>query len=300
MKKLGNGKEDFRQKFNKIMFFKKQQKNEMDNILVKRGVKRRESVWITCILIFLFLLFLSFWFVFFSGYFSIEEYQINTLNVLEKDIVIGEVGKYLDGTNGLIRDRRNIFLIDEHDIENYLMNTFFVESVTVDKIYPNILRLNIKERQRSVILVSKNKIYIVDDYGFIIDLADQAMISSTREFLSSTTPVDSLKEIFIITPTSTNFEIGSRYSSTEVVRGWLDLAEKLRNSGIWFKAIQINDNEPDILHIILKENKDVILDEGISLEAQIDTLRQFIQTKPDWNNIHEYVDVRIPGRIYYK
>ncbi len=265
-----------------------------------RGGRQKPRPWLAYFLFVLFIIIASFWFVFFSGYFSVGEYEVNALTVLERDAVTGEIGKFLDARESWIKDKRNIFLIDEQNVADHLMNTFFIESAVVDKIYPNILRLKIKERQRSVILVTRNKIYIVDDYGVITDYADQATVSTTREFLSSSVPVDSLKEIFVIMPTSTDYEIGLKYTDTNIVRGWLDLAEKLRNSGIWFKAIQINDSEPGILHIILKENKDVIMDEDISLEAQIDTLRQFIQTKPAWDDIQEYVDVRIPGRIYYK
>ncbi len=79
----------------------------------------------------------------------------------------------------------------------------------------------------------------------------------------------------------------------------LDLAEKLREAGIWFKALYLDDNEAGIVTIILKENKDVIIDADAPLESQIETLRQFIQAKPNWDDIQEYIDVRIPGRIYY-
>jgi hypothetical protein len=282
------------------MFFKKREDNLEDGMLKGRGGKYKTQSWVAYVLFFLFIILAGLWFVFFSGYFRTVEYDIIDLNVLEKDVVTGEIGKFLDTRDGVIKDKRNIFLIDEQSVADHLMNTFFIESATVDKIYPNILRLKIKERQRSVILVTRNKIYIVDDYGVITDHADQATVSTTREFLSSSVPVDSLKEIFVIVPTSTNYEIGWQYTNTNNVRGWLDLAEKLRNAGIWFKAIQINDDEPGILRVILKENKDVIMDEDISLDSQIDTLRQFMQSKPVWDDIHEYVDVRIPGRIYYK
>lgn len=271
-----------------------------DGVLKGRGGRHKTQSWVAYVLFFLFIILAGLWFVFFSGYFSVGEYEINELSVLEKDVVTGEIGKFLDIKDSVIKDKRNIFLIDEQSVADHLMNTFFIESATVDKIYPNILRLKIKERQRSVILVTRNKIYIVDDYGVITDYADQATVSTTREFLSSLVPVDSLKEIFVIAPTSTNYEIGWQYTDTHNVRRWLDLAEKLRIAGIWFKAIQLNDDEPGILRVILKENKDVIMDEDISLDSQIDTLRQFMQSKPVWDDIHEYVDVRIPGRIYYK
>jgi hypothetical protein len=282
------------------MFFKKKVEQFEDGVMVKRGERRGQPAWIAYILVFVFLILSALWFLFFSGYFSVGEFEINDLNVLERDVVIGEVGRFLDEGDVIIKDKRNIFFVDEKSVADHLMNTFFIDSATVDKVYPNILRLKIKERQRSVILVTKNNIYIVDDYGVITDYADQETVAITRQFLSSSVPVDSLKEIFIVTPTSTNYQIGTQYTESKNVRSWLELAEKLRNAGIWFKAIQKDQVELGILRIILKENKEVIIDEDIPLDAQIDTLRQFLQTKPVWDDIHEYVDVRIPGRIYYK
>jgi len=265
-----------------------------------RGERRVHSSWIAYLLFILFVIFGAIWFLFFSHFFSVNDFEISELSVLEKEAVAGEIGEYLDGKNGFIKDRRNIFIIDEEEVAKHLMNTFFIESATVDKVYPNILRLKIKERQRSVILVTNNKIYIVDDYGVITDYADSATVSTTRNFLTSSVPVDTLKEIFVVESTSTVYEKGFEYTDSKRVRNWLDLAGRLREAGIWFKALYLDADEYGIVRIILKENKNVILDAEAPLDAQIETLRQFIQAKPNWDDIHEYIDVRIPGRIYYK
>jgi hypothetical protein len=282
------------------MIYKGEEIQDGDGQIKGRGGRPASSSWIAYFLFILFVIFAVIWFLFFSHFFTIANFEITELNVLEKQAVVGEIGAYLDGRQGFVKDKRNIFIVDEEDIATHLMNTFFVESVSVDKVYPNILRLKIKERQRSVILVTKNKIYIVDDYGVITDYADEQTASTTKNFLSSSVPVDSLKEIFIVAPTSTIYERGFEYTNSKRVRSWLDLAERLREAGIWFKALNLNENEAGIVRIILKENKDVILDADAPLDAQIETLRQFIQSKPTWDDIHEYIDVRIPGRIYYK
>jgi hypothetical protein len=265
-----------------------------------RGERAGSTSWIAYLLFGLFVFFGGVWFLFFSNFFTVTNFEISELNVLEKQAVVGEIGLYLDSQHGFVKDKRNIFLVDEQEVVAHLMNTFFIESATVDKVYPNILRLMIKERQRSVILVTKNKIYIVDDYGVITDYADEQITADTKNFLSSPVPVDSLKEIFVVAPTSTIYEKGFEYTDSKRVRNWLDLAEGLREAGIWFKAFYLDENDSGILRIILKENKDVIFDSEAPQDAQIETLRQFIQAKPAWDDIHEYIDVRIPGRIYYK
>ncbi len=251
-------------------------------------------------LFFIFIIFAIIWFLFFSHFFTIKKFEVENLKVLERGAVVGEMEDFLKSKPGFLKDKKNLILVKEDEIENHLMNTFFVDSVTVDKVYPNILRLKIEERQRSVILVTNNKIYIVDDYGVITDYADEAIASTTRNYLSSSVPVDTLKEIFVIAPTSTIYEKGFEYTNSNRVRSWLDLSKKLRDAGIWFKALYLSDSELGLVKIILKENKDVIIDADAPLDIQVETLRQFIQSKPKWDDIHEYIDVRIPGRIYYK
>ena len=170
----------------------------------------------------------------------------------------------------------------------------------MDKSYPNVLRLKFKERQRSVILVTNNNIYIVDDYGVVTDPADSATVSSTRKFMTSTVPVESSKEIYVVTATSTIFQKGQEVISKDRVRGWLNLATKLRDAGIWFKALEPQVQDTNLIKIVLKENKRVLMDLNLSWEGQIESLRQFISSKPNWEDIHEYIDVRVQGRIYYR
>ena len=250
----------------------------------------------------LFFLFVgSFWFLFFSKFFDANKFEIAPLKVLQEQAVVGEIDKYFD--NDAMRwpwGSRNIFSLNTDDLEKHLLKVFFVDQVTVDKKYPNILRLKFWERQRSVVFITNSDIYIVDDYGVISDYADESTVSTTRAFLTSSAPIESSKEIYVFAPTSTSYEKGTVIADTDTVRAWLNLTTKLRDAGIWFKALHLDQNVPSIVQIILKENKNVVMDVDADLDMQIETLRMFIQAKPPWDDIHEYIDVRVPGRIYYK
>lgn len=265
-----------------------------------RWADQKRVHWPAYLLFIAFLILGVVWFLFFSNFFSVSKYTINDLQVLERSAVVGEIEKFLKEKDIFIKDKKNIFLVNEQKLAEHIMNTFFVKSVVVDKVYPNILRLKITERQRSVLLITKNEIYVVDDYGVITDVADQQTADTAKNFLSSSVPIDQLKEIFVVTATSTIYEKGFEYTKSDEVRRWLDLSTKLREAGIWFKALYLDENNDGIVRIILKENKDVILDTKAPLDIQIETLRQFILSKPKWDEINEYIDVRIPGRIYYK
>lgn len=240
------------------------------------------------------------WCLFFSGWFDVKKYEINDLRVLGRDAVRGEIDGYFQQNRHWPWGSRNIFVLDTKDLEKFLLKKIFVNGVTVDKSYPNILRLKIWERQRSVVLVTNNQIYVVDDYGVITDLADDATVSTTKKYLTSTTPIETSKEIYVFLPTSTLMVKGQELFASERVRGLLDLSAKLRDAGIWFKTLDIQYDDPGALSIILKQDKRVLFDLDESVDAQIETLRSYIASKPKWEDIKEYIDVRVPGRIYYK
>jgi hypothetical protein len=242
----------------------------------------------------------SFWFIFFSKYFDVRDYDVGKLTVLSREAVVGEVDAFFAQPKHWPWGNRNIFLLDSEGLQKFLEDRFFVESIAVDKTYPNILRLKIKERQRSVVLITKNEFYVVDDYGVVTDVADSATVSTTRLYLTSTVPVDSPKEIYVIMPTSDYLQKGQEFVGAAQVRGWLDLGAKLRDAGIWFKALEPQYATSTMVQVILKENARVRIDLNDQLDGQVETLRQFILAKPKWEDIKEYIDVRIPGRIYYK
>ncbi len=266
----------------------------------ERQGKKEQTRGVINILLGSFLFLATLWCLFFSGWFDVKKYEFNELRVLDQTALRGEIDGYFQQSRNWPWGRKNIFALNEKDLEEYLSSKLFVNKVIVDKTYPNILRLMIEERQRSVVLVTNNQIYVVDDYGVITDVADDAMTSTTRNFLTSDTPIETSKEIYVHYPTSTQMAKGQEIFGSERVRGLLDLSAKLRDTGIWFKTLNIEYGDPASISIILKQNKKVLLALDQTIDAQIETLRSFIASKPKWEEITEYIDVRVPGRIYYK
>jgi len=267
----------------------------------ERIEKKRKVQKVMYFFFFLFLLIGIFWFLFFSEFFNVKKYEVSDLKVLNKSAIIGEIDTYLNVYNKWPWGIKNIFSINTLDLEKYLKNKFFVDDLIVDKRYPNILRLKIKERQRSVVLATNSQFYVVDDYGVILNSLDSDSARLMKKFLVSSDSVQVTKEILIISATSTMFSNGQKFTESKVVRSWLDLAKKLREAGIWFKAIKVvNDLDIGTVRILIENNKEVIFDVNDPLDPQIDTLRQLILSKPKFEEIKEYIDVRIPGRIYYK
>lgn len=241
-----------------------------------------------------------FWFFLYSGYFDIQKVEIEPLSVLRVEAVEGEIEAYFNGPKQWPWGNKNLFSLNEEGLKKHLMQKFFVDNLFVDKSYPNILRLKIIERQRSVVLITKNNMYVVDDYGVVTDFADATTTSITRQFLISPSPINTPKEIYVITSVTTTYDKNQVFTDSDMVRKWLISANKLKEAGIWFKALDIGSRPSEAISIILKENKSVLFEMDDTLDAQIETLRQFLASKPKLDKVYEYIDVRVPGKIYYK
>ena len=90
------------------------------------------------------------WFIFVSRYWSVTKIETNDLHDLSREEVASTTYDLLDNGGWKPWDRRNIFFVDPQQLEQDLHDRLFVEQVVVDKVYPNVLRLKIEERQRSV------------------------------------------------------------------------------------------------------------------------------------------------------
>lgn len=276
-------------------------KKEAGMFTEDRAGRQNKSRWVKFSLFVSFFVLSFFWFVFYSNYFTVTQYEIGELNVLSGEAVIGEIEAYFNRPKEWPWGNRNILMVDPAGIEDHLASKFFVDSVTVDKSYPNILRLNIQERQRSVVLVTKTGVYVIDDYGVVTDLADSETASATMSVLTDPSPVDMSKEVLIISSVTSTYDKGQVYVESNKVRQWLDLTLKLRDAGIWFKGLDIGlEPDTDTLNLVLKENISVLIELDDTVDLQIETLRQFLNTKPDLSEVREYIDIRVPGKIYYK
>lgn len=276
-------------------------KKEAGMFTEDRAGRQNKSKWVKRSLFISFLVISILWFVFYSGYFAVSRYEVGELNVLSREAVIGEMEAYFNQPKEWPWGNRNIIILDPKKIEDHLASNFFIESVIVDKLYPNILRLNIQERQRSVVLVTKTGVYVIDDYGVVTDLADTNTASTTLKVLTDPSPVDMSKEVLIISSVTSTYDKGQIYVESNKVRQWLDLTIKLRDAGIWFKGLDIgSEPDTDTLNLVLKENISVLIELDDTLDLQIETLRQFLNTKPDLSQVQDYIDIRVPGKIYYK
>ena len=95
--------------------------------------------------------------------FSIQKIEIEGNSILNSDEIIQNL-------NFLYRE--NLFFLNLKDIEKNLKNETFIESFSLKKIYPNILKIIIVEKKPIVVVRNKKKKFYISDKGDFIDFQD--------------------------------------------------------------------------------------------------------------------------------
>ena len=93
----------------------------------------------------------------------IQEIKIENNSIIEAD----KIKKKLS-----FLYKENLFLLKVRDIEENLKSETFIESFSIKKIYPNMLKLIIVEKKPIAVLQNKKKKFYISNKGHLIDFID--------------------------------------------------------------------------------------------------------------------------------
>lgn len=241
------------------------------------------------------------WFVFVSGYWRITQIEVLGMeNPSEREGVIQTVYKTLDEGPWKPWDKRNIFFVHEQDLAKSVQEQLFAEHVTVEKSFPNILRLMIQERQRSVVLVSQDKQFLVDTKGIISGETDPSTRSFVQALLAHKTFPDISSVPVLVVNLAQEITIGYQASDADHVKRWITAHRELVSGHVRFRYMSIDTLESSLGRLKAEDGTSILIDLDMPLKPQIETYTKFIQHKQKNVLIQEYVDVRVPGKIFIK
>lgn len=237
---------------------------------------------------------------FFSTTFTVQKIEVEGIKTLERGGVEKAAMEAIDNMRTWPFRFRNIFFIDEKSLSSELKDTLFTQSVIVDKIYPNILRLKIQERQSSLVLMKGTSFWQIDRSGIITRLIDSDV---ERAQLNDRLlhPVKDPSSVLPILEISQDVDpvVGNTYVTDFRVSLWLDTFKSLQDKGFGYRHALVEYATSTKLILNMFEPYEVYIDLMEPIEPQIDGYYEFKRAKKDVE-IKEYLDARIPGRIYYQ
>jgi len=233
--------------------------------------------------------------------FSINMVEARGLKALDPIEVNREVFKVLDSREGWRPwPARHAWFVNKEELEQQLKERLFVANVIVDKNYNNILRLIIEERSKKVIYHSRQQYYWVDIQGVATQaLSDEEKKMAQARLLGQklSTPDDAP-----IIKTNLDFEIqpGMILADSRRAKEWIKLSEDLRSYKLLYREIEPPTTSSTLFKVLSHEGFDVLMDITAPIELQVKTYQGFIKAKPKDLKPLDYIDVRVPGRIYLK
>jgi len=246
------------------------------------------------------------WFLFISRFWSIQRIEVQGAQEISGGEVEAAAFSVMDQGSKRPWDQRNIFYVNSDQLANEVKNALFLESVTVDKVYPNVLRLLIVERQRKAVFGFSGQFFDVDPHGFVTGQESEATSGYYRDLLSSKTYADTYHAPLIYQPSTDVASSTSITTSTgqfvdaEVIKGWLDASKELLASGLRYRLLKVADVTSDTFRVVTDKGYDIVMNFNAPITTQADSYQRFIQTKPKSVQIQEYIDVRVPGKIFVK
>lgn len=196
---------------------------------------------------------------------------------------------------------RHALLLDPAHLEPLVAERLFAEHVSLERDGLHILRLSIQERSRRFVLRTEHQSLWVDLQGSVLEeltSAEERAMNDRRIGKKISEPSD--PPIVSLVGLNSVFKPGEGIQDPRIST-WLIITREIQKRGIKYREI-VPDQNVSSTRITLKtaQGYNVWLDTSDTLETQIEAFKTFEKQKPKDVVIQEYVDVRIPNRIYVK
>ncbi len=221
----------------------------------------------------------------------------------------------MDAPAVLIARQSNIFLFDVDAARKNLFDEFALDQVTIEKEYPNTLRIDIAQRPFRIYWYDGKKMFDVDSKGILVKEIDPALLSSLPEgYLTTTspapvhtaaptpipqTPQDS-GPTFVKESTGIERKVGDSVLSRTIALSLSKVKDALHEKSIETRYILMNPAEVDA-SIVTTEGWTLHMNLFSDLPTQAKNASILLSQKiKDDRKKLDYIDVRFDNRLYYK
>jgi len=228
----------------------------------------------------------SFYTIFFSPYFRIQEVSFSGVKNFNHDIVADMINQYRDSRKFYIFSRNNYWMFDKDELKNILQEKFWIDYIDMKKIWPNIIVLDVGERESAINWVSGDKC-------FRLDLTGTAIAPCT----------DSAAMLTISDKSILPIEIGKRMIEKqeldELIK--IDQSMKIIGEGFHFNLANYEKNEKS-LELKTADGFSVFFNLAQPADTQIERLELLMKQNDILTNLSklQYIDLRFGDKLFYK
>jgi len=222
-------------------------------------------------------------------YFNISQINLSGAKAISSESLLNIINSRLDKKKLLLFSRRNYWLANTVEISQALSQQYSLASLKITKSFPQVLNVELTEKEAAVIYQVANQKWLVDNQGKIIQevLAGEivnALPIVYSDSASSSPAIDSL----VILPATVKFLTYLQTKIPEIAK--IDIA-----------FAKIKDAEGRVVHLTTTEKWQIYLDRQNDWEKQINVLTAILNTKLKNSRAKlRYIDVRYENRAYFQ
>lgn len=236
-----------------------------------------------------------------SDAFQINEVNAHGLQTLDQLDVTKEVFRALDERQGWHPwPARHAWFLDAKALENTLKERLFAANVTVKKGYGQTIEVTIEERAKRIVFHSRQQYMWVDLHGVVTAELDEAEKKDAQARLLGQKAAAPGDAPIIKRNLDDAISQGFTAGDAREVKEWIELHDRLRRAGMDMREFTPPGVSSTQLEVLAQNGEEVIMDITSPLDMQVKTYQAFKKTKEGNKKIYDYVDVRVPGRVYVK
>jgi len=236
--------------------------------------------------------------IFLSPFLLVTKISISGNQELSANAVGSAVSSEISGKYLNTLAKNNIALISKEKITNALKKDFKrVEEVEITKIFPDALKIKIKERESTAIFCSREQCFVVDSAGLPYARADFAA-----------NELDESKLLILNDDGNKEIKLGENFIDGEYVKYLLAVRAELKSElGL---EIDKNFHTPRLIsgdiRVKTSEGWMIYFDKGVPIQKEISTLKLVLEkidkeaNEKSQRSKLEYIDLRTGNKVFYK
>ena len=200
-------------------------------------MKTRKIVVISITIVFLLIAILSCF-----SFFSVSKVEVDFSTLKNTDAV--KVQSDLDEFIG-----KNLLFLETEEVNDSLAKYPYLEVLSVEKDYPNVIKVSLKERREVYYLENDGKVFILDQTGFVVNQIAPEQLTDVREKIEITLNNIEIQQLAVGNQLktdndnliSTAFKMANSVSLTDCIKSMsIDSKSALKNVNVTtYTGVQI-------------------------------------------------------------
>ncbi len=271
---------------------------------IKKGIFKFKVFRIINLVLIIGILGVLYFFVF-SNFYHITNIEVYGNSIISTDDLLDISNDYLAQKKLLVLKNKNIFIFSKQDLTSKISEVVLLNSLEINKILPNTIRITINEREAVLKWYTNNHEYLVDENGVVIKRFYKLVTPKIFQLNNKIQQVENKTDEFIKIYNANNesINLGNKVLSSEDVKFIFKLTDKFSKiNHLNFKDMTVPANYPQYIEVNMTDDWKIYFNLVDSFEAQFNRLDVLVNDKIKKENLRylEYIDLRLGESIFYK